>query len=507
LSTSIQITKENPVEVATLTSGSLCQAGSVTLTATSTSSGATFNWYDSQNNSTPIATGSEFITPILSDSTTYYYVAAVSPNGCEGSRVATSVLVSNTSNLITLGETYPVCKGESITLSASSINEEGSLNWYNSTSVNPIATGAELTIQNLNATTTYFVSYVSPAGCESAKVAIEAKAISYTPTLEVIKYSDMVCANQKHILAATGGSTGATYQWFDSQASTIPLLEGDKLITENLSSSKEFYVRSISASGCISDKVNVMALVDQGPSNSSLTFSYNKVCREDETTVSITSVPQSGINYRWYSSELSSEPISEGLTFSTSVLNENTSYFVSSVNSAGCENSVRKQLTVEVQKYAEPKIDFSVPGQLKSNFTAGNQWYLNNELLAGETNQIIEVKQSGDYDLKVSVLGCEENAGAVNITTVITDLEESPQEISIYPNPVGEILKVKVEGQILPVTSMLIDQRGVTIEELKLNRVNDFWQGEFDVRSLSSGMYFLKITSGSKSITHKVIVK
>ncbi len=504
LSTVVQITKMAPAEVSSVTNGSLCQPGSVTLVATSGSSGATFNWYNSQNSSTPIATGAEFITPIITDSTTYY-VAAV--NGCEGSRVATYVKVLNTSNMITVGETYPVCKGESVTLSASSITEDGSFNWYNSTSVTPIATGTELTIPNLNATTTYFVSYVSPTGCESARVAIEAQAVSYTPSLQVLRSTEVVCSNQKHILTVTGAAAGGTYQWFDSQTNTIPLLEGDKLITENLVTSKDFFVRSVSALGCVSDKFSVTALVDEGPLNSSLAFSYDKICREDATTISITSPTQSGIKYRWYASADSTEPISEGSTFSTSVIADNTSYFVSSVNQLGCESIVRKQVTVEVQKYAEPKIDFSVSGQLKSNFAVGNQWYLNNETLSGETNQNIAVKQSGDYDLKVSSQGCEEFAGAVNITLVITDLEERSQEISIYPNPVGEILKIKVEGQELPVTTTLIDQRGITIEELKLNRINEFWQGEFDVRALSSGIYFLKITSGSKSITHKVIVK
>ena len=57
-----------------VTGGSSCGQGSVSLTAT-VSSGETVEWFTSQNAATPIATGPTFTTPILTATTTYYVQA------------------------------------------------------------------------------------------------------------------------------------------------------------------------------------------------------------------------------------------------------------------------------------------------------------------------------------------------------------------------------------------------------------------------------------------------
>ncbi len=69
----------------------ICSGSTVTLTATSATAGATFNWYSSASGSTVVATGSSFTTgPITSD--TAFYVAAVNPNGCTSTTRAQAVI-------------------------------------------------------------------------------------------------------------------------------------------------------------------------------------------------------------------------------------------------------------------------------------------------------------------------------------------------------------------------------------------------------------------------------
>ncbi|SFH48037.1 Ig-like domain-containing protein [Pedobacter insulae] len=66
---------------------------SAILTASSSSPGAIFNWYASANSTTILATGSTFVTPILTATTTYY-VEAIVPGGCPASgRASVTVTV------------------------------------------------------------------------------------------------------------------------------------------------------------------------------------------------------------------------------------------------------------------------------------------------------------------------------------------------------------------------------------------------------------------------------
>lgn len=67
-----------------------CVPGSYVVDA---SGGDAFNWYDSENSETVLATGNSYTTPSLT-STATYYVAAVNTNGCEGPRVATTVTIT-----------------------------------------------------------------------------------------------------------------------------------------------------------------------------------------------------------------------------------------------------------------------------------------------------------------------------------------------------------------------------------------------------------------------------
>ncbi|MEX2234240.1 MAG: T9SS type A sorting domain-containing protein [Cyclobacteriaceae bacterium] len=81
------ITNEILPQISSTKGSSNCLSGAVGLTATGADEGD-FRWYESIDDTAPIAgaTGSEFTTPELSKTKTYY-VAAVNNLGCEGPRV------------------------------------------------------------------------------------------------------------------------------------------------------------------------------------------------------------------------------------------------------------------------------------------------------------------------------------------------------------------------------------------------------------------------------------
>ena len=120
-----------------------------------------------------------------------------------------------------------------------------------------------------------------------------------------------------------------------------------------------------------------------------------------------------------------------------------------------------------------------------------------------EKDGIYEVKliaksgtESSEYAQKIVVLKSAEGTSIIN-----------KSEIQIYPNPAREMLNISfgtpVEHElIIEINSM----SGLKVLSEKLNTAG-FSQTNIDIRSLTQGIYFLRITDGEQLITDKKFVK
>jgi hypothetical protein len=506
LTNTISLDRVAPYSINQVTNGALCSSGSVTLTASGAPADAVIRWYDSELGSNPIATGSEFITPILSDSVTRYFVAASRPNGCEGDRLLAKVEVTNLTDAFSAIQTQSACKSGSVTLQASTSLTNGTFKWYDqANSPTPIAEGQEFSVNNLASSRVYFVSFTSNSGCESARLPITASVSEFNPSFNVSQDKVVVCPGDRHVLFASGAAN-ATYEWFTSIGSTTPIAVSSQFITDPLSASTDYYVRAVSDGGCVSDRMKVTAPISAGVNPTTIDFSTVSICREGESTLQPINGPSSA-SYRWYNSMSDSNPIFEGKVFTSGSLSADTKFYVSAKDANGCESALRKEVKVQVTAYQEPVIQVSGDGSLKSNFTTGNTWYLNGTQLANETFQFLQVKESGDYTVKIDYQGCSEFSGAVNVTTLITGLEESNYEYNVYPNPVSDILQIRVKDATPVLRAYVVNSTGAKIAEIPMNKSLEEWSGEIDLRNVSKGLYIIQLMAGERSVTHKIIVK
>ncbi len=90
----------------------ICEGDTATITASTTV--GTVSWFDSMTSTTPIATGSTFVTPNLTTNTTYY--AEANNNGCISSRVSVLVSVNQIPNVT--DETIEICENDTLILNA-----------------------------------------------------------------------------------------------------------------------------------------------------------------------------------------------------------------------------------------------------------------------------------------------------------------------------------------------------------------------------------------------------
>jgi hypothetical protein len=285
---------------------------------------------------------------------------------------------------------------------------------------------------------------------------------------------------------------------------------GTSYETGALTASTNLKVSAVGPQGCESVAELFEVLVDDSNPSANVAFNVNggaQICQDTEAEVEITN-PVAGMTYRWYESSSGTEAIHEGTTLPATTYADNQSYYLGAVNANGCETTAaaRKQVDVQVVKFTEPEIDNSTYGVLSSSTAQAYQWYVNGEPISGEVDQSIRVLDPGHYAVQVDLLGCEAWSNTIFTTDLITSLSDESRIIRFFPNPTSDKITVHVLGNE-PVSGQLLDDQGRAISSIHMMQGDNQWSGELDVRSFARGLYLLRLSSGTRSVTHKVILK
>ena len=196
-------------EINTTTSGSVCNSGNVTLTATST--GGTINWYNTAVGGIPLGSGATFTTPAINTTTTYFVDA-----GCETNRKAVVATVNYTPNDPSVINPVPRCGNGTVVLEATS--NTGVINWFSSAvGGTSLYTGNKFTTPVISNKTTYYAE-ASNNGCiNSNRIAVD--VIIYTPP-SVTDETDLVLCETETIVLDTK-ITGVEYLWSTGETSQM----------------------------------------------------------------------------------------------------------------------------------------------------------------------------------------------------------------------------------------------------------------------------------------------
>src|ERR1700744_4449494 len=106
------------------------------MTASSTTPGATFNWYTTPTGGTPVFTGTTFTTPPINGNVTYYAEAKDPVTGTVSTTRATGMVTVNGGNgaigpdVALTPPTQAVNAGQNATMTASSTTPNATFNWY-----------------------------------------------------------------------------------------------------------------------------------------------------------------------------------------------------------------------------------------------------------------------------------------------------------------------------------------------------------------------------------------
>ncbi len=156
---------------------------------------------------------------------------------------------------------------------------------------------------------------------------------------------------------------------------------------------------------------------------------------------------------------------------------------------------------------SKPVITTIAPNHLMVNSTDSIQWYLDNNPVSGANDQVFIVQQSGHYHVVVTnQYGCGTSSDTLYYNTGLD--EKAASGISVSPNPVNNLINVSfgqaISGQVL---ISLYDHTGRKMLEEKFNHIQKEQTIEIPVRHLKTGQYFLRILSGEKNISLKILIE
>ena len=203
-STSLKI-----AEITSTTPSSTCDAGTITLKAT-TSTG-TINWYDAAIGGNSKGTGTSFTTPILTTTTSYFVDA-----GCPNSREEVIATVNVTPSITQTNTPVTRCGQGTFILKATT--SAGTINWYSQNDGSSVGSGSPYTTLPITATTTYYAEAVDKGCVNHTKTPVD--LIIY-PLPIVSDQTRTKCVSQTITLDAGLPamnylwSTGATTQTID----------------------------------------------------------------------------------------------------------------------------------------------------------------------------------------------------------------------------------------------------------------------------------------------------
>jgi PKD repeat protein len=307
----------------TATGASRCGAGTLALSATYTN--GTINWYDAASGGSLVFTGSNFVTPSLSATTTYYVEAV---NGTCVSSVRTPVTATvNTIPAVTSTTPASRCGTGSVALNAVSSN--GTLVWYNvNTGGAALGTGTTFNTPAIAATTTYYVEATNGT-CTSTRTAV----IATVDTAQTITSTTPASRCDAGTVTLSAVATGGTLNWYANATGGPSLGSGPDFTTPVLSSSATYYVE-VANGTCTSPRVAVTASIT--PVSAPAGNANQQFCTGE--TVGLL-VITSGTNIVWYDAATGGTVVPNG-----TLLVSGTTYYASQ-NNGTCESPTRLAVT------------------------------------------------------------------------------------------------------------------------------------------------------------------
>lgn len=166
------------------------------------------------------------------------------------------------------------------------------------------------------------------------------------------------------------------------------------------------------------------------------------------------------------------------------------------------ENESVKDRVVEVSfsNVTPEKPEISLIGDfLQTSAGSGQtiQWYLDGEIIVGESAGSISNLVSGAYQVELSSGGCS----AISDPFIVLSTEEIRDGLQLYPNPAKDVMYFSLTDRSATLVKVeIVNSAGKLMHQMSTNSI-------IDVSKLSSGIYFVRVVTNDKIYLERLIKK
>ncbi len=405
-----------PVADFTGTPVEICVNQNVTFTDASTNAVA-WEW---------TVTGGTFVSPstmysqnpVVKYATAGTYSVTLKAKNIDGEDVITKTNYIKVNATATISSTTPGSRCGSGTVTISATPNSGTIKWYSaSTGGTLLYTGNSFTTPSISTTTTYYAEAFN--GCTASTRTAVVATVNPIPT---ISGSDVARCGAGTVTLTANPSAG-TVKWYDAATGGTELSTGTTYTTPSLTATTSYYAETTSAAGCVSNRIEIKAVINEIPTITSTT----PATRCGAGTATISAVASAG-TVNWYDAATGGNWLASGSSYSPSV-SATTTYYVGTTTTAGC-SSTRTAVTITVNTV--PTITSTTPASrcgagtvtLGAAASAGTiSWFANatggTALGTGTSFTTPSISTSTTYYVETDNGTC--NSGRTAVTATVTN--------------------------------------------------------------------------------------
>ena len=134
------------------------------------------------------------------------------------------------------------------------------------------------------------------------------------------------------------------------------------------------------------------------------------------------------------------------------------------------------------------------------------QWFRGGDAIDGATSQIYLADEGGFYSVAITIGGCTVKSSTLSIITEIEDDPAFAKSITFFPNPVSDIVNIKMSNQNIGKISLAIyDLNGKQISQTFVDKNNFDAEYQISLGKLEASTYLLEIISDDSRSVKRII--
>ena len=309
-----------------------------------------------------------------------------------------------------------------------------------------------------------------------------------------------ICIGDSATISASGAELEEHYRWYADELGEELIASGTSSITVMPGQSTQYYVNIKPTEDCQGPITPV--LVSVGADNVQASASATEICPGDEVTLT----GSGAATYSWSGGAV------DGVPF---VPQQSTTYLLTGTDSAGCVGTdsvlvtvLNQPITPEIQ--GDMFLDCDAAGvvyHVESQPGLTYEWTVpDGAVFSGQGGDSIVVDFNSQFGwitvTAISPDGCAGNTEEIMVQCVTSVEELAEAGVTIYPNPVSNMLFLDLSNNS--------DLRGVELYDasgrlLKTLPVNPGTLHHVDVADWAVGLYILRAYNNEKTISFRVV--